>query len=88
MGYYPILDRAPKGRDEGEDFQTWIHRHDEYETEETDAQAQVGTQEEWKAEREELIKKEKELTRRGDELTSERQELPGCRSRRSTSSRP
>ena len=34
MGYYPILDRAPKGRDEGEDFQTWIRRHDEYETEE------------------------------------------------------
>jgi predicted dithiol-disulfide oxidoreductase (DUF899 family) len=33
MGYYPILDRAPKGRDEGEDFQTWIRRHDEYETE-------------------------------------------------------
>jgi predicted dithiol-disulfide oxidoreductase (DUF899 family) len=30
MGYYPILDRAPKGRDEGEAFQTWIHRHDEY----------------------------------------------------------
>jgi len=30
MGYYPILDRAPKGRDEGEDFQTWIRRHDEY----------------------------------------------------------
>jgi predicted dithiol-disulfide oxidoreductase (DUF899 family) len=34
MGYYPVLDRAPKGRDEGEDFQTWIRRHDEYETEE------------------------------------------------------
>jgi predicted dithiol-disulfide oxidoreductase (DUF899 family) len=30
MGYYPILDRAPKGRDEGEAFQTWIRRHDEY----------------------------------------------------------
>jgi predicted dithiol-disulfide oxidoreductase (DUF899 family) len=31
MGYYPILDRAPKGRDEGEDdWQTWIRRHDEY----------------------------------------------------------
>ena len=31
MGYYPILDRAPKGRDEGaDDWQTWIHRHDEY----------------------------------------------------------
>jgi predicted dithiol-disulfide oxidoreductase (DUF899 family) len=30
MGYYPILDRAPKGRDEGSAFQTWIRRHDEY----------------------------------------------------------
>ena len=30
MGYYPILDRAAKGRDEGEAFQTWIRRHDEY----------------------------------------------------------
>jgi predicted dithiol-disulfide oxidoreductase (DUF899 family) len=33
MGYYPILDRAPKGRDEGEGFQLWIRRHDEYEGE-------------------------------------------------------
>jgi predicted dithiol-disulfide oxidoreductase (DUF899 family) len=30
MGYYPILDRAPKGRDEGAAFQTWIRRRDEY----------------------------------------------------------
>ena len=30
MGYYPILDRAPKGRDEGTAFQTWIRRRDEY----------------------------------------------------------
>jgi predicted dithiol-disulfide oxidoreductase (DUF899 family) len=30
MGYYPILDRAPKGRDEGEAWQLWIRRHDEY----------------------------------------------------------
>jgi predicted dithiol-disulfide oxidoreductase (DUF899 family) len=31
MGYYSILDRAPKGRDEGDDdWQTWIRRHDEY----------------------------------------------------------
>ena len=30
MGYYGILDRAPKGRDEGEEFQVWIRRHDEY----------------------------------------------------------
>jgi predicted dithiol-disulfide oxidoreductase (DUF899 family) len=31
MGYYGILDRAPKGRDEGEAWQLWIRRHDEYE---------------------------------------------------------
>jgi predicted dithiol-disulfide oxidoreductase (DUF899 family) len=30
MNYYPILDRAPKGRDEGDAWQTWIRRHDEY----------------------------------------------------------
>ena len=30
MGYYPILDRVPAGRDEGDGFQTWIRRHDEY----------------------------------------------------------
>jgi predicted dithiol-disulfide oxidoreductase (DUF899 family) len=30
MNYYPILDRMPKGRDEGDAFQTWIRRHDEY----------------------------------------------------------
>jgi predicted dithiol-disulfide oxidoreductase (DUF899 family) len=30
MGYYPILDRAPNGRDEGDAFQTWLRRHDEY----------------------------------------------------------
>jgi predicted dithiol-disulfide oxidoreductase (DUF899 family) len=33
MGYYPILDHAPKGRDEGEAWQVWIRRHDEYESE-------------------------------------------------------
>jgi predicted dithiol-disulfide oxidoreductase (DUF899 family) len=33
MGYYPILDHAPKGRDEGENWQLWIRRHDEYESE-------------------------------------------------------
>jgi predicted dithiol-disulfide oxidoreductase (DUF899 family) len=31
MGYYPILDRAPKGRDEGEALQVSIRPHDEYE---------------------------------------------------------
>jgi len=30
MPYYPILDRAARGRDEGDGFQTWIRRHDEY----------------------------------------------------------
>jgi predicted dithiol-disulfide oxidoreductase (DUF899 family) len=30
MGYYPILDHAPYGRDEGEAWQLWIRRHDEY----------------------------------------------------------
>jgi predicted dithiol-disulfide oxidoreductase (DUF899 family) len=30
MGYYGILDRTPKGRDEGNAFQVWIRRHDEY----------------------------------------------------------
>jgi predicted dithiol-disulfide oxidoreductase (DUF899 family) len=30
MGYYPILDRAPKGRDEDGSFQLWIRPHDEY----------------------------------------------------------
>ena len=30
MGYYGILDRTPKGRDEGGASQVWIRRHDEY----------------------------------------------------------
>jgi predicted dithiol-disulfide oxidoreductase (DUF899 family) len=31
MGYYPILDHAPKGRGEGaDDWQLWLRRHDEY----------------------------------------------------------
>jgi predicted dithiol-disulfide oxidoreductase (DUF899 family) len=36
----------------------------------------IGTQEEWKAERDELLKDEKELTRRGDELARRRRQLP------------
>ncbi len=36
----------------------------------------IGTQEEWQAAREELLKEEKELTRRGDELARKRRELP------------
>jgi predicted dithiol-disulfide oxidoreductase (DUF899 family) len=30
MGFYAILDRAPKGRDEGDQPMGWLHRHDEY----------------------------------------------------------
>jgi predicted dithiol-disulfide oxidoreductase (DUF899 family) len=30
MGYYGILDRTPKGRDEGDAFQVWIRPHDQY----------------------------------------------------------
>ena len=30
MGYYAILDRAPKGRDEGAQPMSWLRRHDEY----------------------------------------------------------
>src|SRR5919198_3735775 len=36
----------------------------------------IGTQEEWQAERDELLKEEKELTRRSDELARRRRELP------------
>ncbi len=36
----------------------------------------IGTQEEWQAEREELLAQEKELTRRSDELACKRRELP------------
>jgi predicted dithiol-disulfide oxidoreductase (DUF899 family) len=30
MSYYPILDRMPKGRDEGDGWQLWLRRHNEY----------------------------------------------------------
>jgi predicted dithiol-disulfide oxidoreductase (DUF899 family) len=30
MSYYPILDRSPQGRDEGDAFQIWLRRRDEY----------------------------------------------------------
>jgi predicted dithiol-disulfide oxidoreductase (DUF899 family) len=36
----------------------------------------IGTQEEWQAERDELLEQEKQLTHRGDELASKRRELP------------
>jgi len=32
MGYYPVLDRTPKGRDESDGFQLWLRRQDEYES--------------------------------------------------------
>jgi predicted dithiol-disulfide oxidoreductase (DUF899 family) len=31
MGYYGLLDRAPKGRNEGDPPEFWFRRHDEYE---------------------------------------------------------
>jgi predicted dithiol-disulfide oxidoreductase (DUF899 family) len=30
LGYYGFLDRAPKGRDEGDPPELWVRRHDEY----------------------------------------------------------
>jgi predicted dithiol-disulfide oxidoreductase (DUF899 family) len=30
MGFYAVLDRTPKGRDEGGPMGTWLHRRDEY----------------------------------------------------------
>ncbi len=30
MGFYPLLDRAPQGRNESGDSEFWIRRHDEY----------------------------------------------------------
>jgi predicted dithiol-disulfide oxidoreductase (DUF899 family) len=32
MSYYPILDHAPRGRDEGDAWQLWIRRYDEYDS--------------------------------------------------------
>jgi predicted dithiol-disulfide oxidoreductase (DUF899 family) len=31
LGFYPVLDRAPKGRNEGDPPEFWIRRRDEYE---------------------------------------------------------
>ncbi len=33
MSYYAILDRVPKGRDEGDEWQMWLRRHYEYDSE-------------------------------------------------------
>ena len=40
------------------------------------AEHRIATEDEWKTERDELLKEEKELTRRGDELARKRRELP------------
>jgi predicted dithiol-disulfide oxidoreductase (DUF899 family) len=32
LGFYGLLDRVPRGRDEEKDAEFWIRRHDEYET--------------------------------------------------------
>jgi predicted dithiol-disulfide oxidoreductase (DUF899 family) len=32
IGFYPLLDRAPHGRSEGDPPEVWMRRHDEYET--------------------------------------------------------
>jgi predicted dithiol-disulfide oxidoreductase (DUF899 family) len=37
LGFYGFLDRAPKGRQEGDPPEMWIHRHDEYEGAKTTA---------------------------------------------------
>src|SRR5882724_13517005 len=38
LGYYGFLDRAPKGRDEGDPPEMWVHRHDEYQDAKTTTQ--------------------------------------------------
>jgi predicted dithiol-disulfide oxidoreductase (DUF899 family) len=30
MGFYPLLDRAPMGRNEGDSTEFWVRRRDEY----------------------------------------------------------
>jgi predicted dithiol-disulfide oxidoreductase (DUF899 family) len=30
LGFYPLLDRVPKGRDEDLSTEFWVRRHDEY----------------------------------------------------------
>ena len=52
------------------------------------ADHKIGTLEEHRAARDELLKREKELTRANDELARQRRELPWGRSRRTTPSRP
>jgi predicted dithiol-disulfide oxidoreductase (DUF899 family) len=47
MGYYAILDRAPKGRDEGDQPMSWLHRHDEYENGPRPLEAAGGRRGDW-----------------------------------------
>jgi predicted dithiol-disulfide oxidoreductase (DUF899 family) len=42
MPYYGYLDHAPKGRDEGQDWQLWLKRHDEYAAPADGGSAQAG----------------------------------------------
>jgi predicted dithiol-disulfide oxidoreductase (DUF899 family) len=39
LGFYSLLDRAPKGRNEGDPPEFWIHRPDEYEEAATTTEA-------------------------------------------------
>src|SRR4029453_12430664 len=48
-------------------------------TDQTTTDHRIGTREEWRAARRELLDAEKELTRRSDELARRRQELPWVR---------
>jgi len=38
LGFYGFLDRAPKGRAEGDPPEMWIRRHDEYQDAKTTSQ--------------------------------------------------
>ncbi len=42
LGYYPLLDRAPKGRDQGDPPEFWIRRHDEYEDAKTTSRGRLA----------------------------------------------
>ncbi len=75
-GTFGYLDVAPFGRNEdAQEPGAWWHRHDEYQTGGAGAsltEHRIGTQEEWQAQRDALLKEEKEFTRRNDELARKR----------------
>ena len=86
MGYYQWLDRAPRGRNEGDPFEALgpaprrvrapgMTDHN------------VGTREEWLVARVALLDREKELTRLSDELSAASRAALGAGSRRTTPSR-